>query len=187
MNHEADSPHYEFLEFLQKNKLQSYRQALENEGFEMLASLLSLNADETNELSTAISMKLGHKRMFGIAVEEARKEKDEQEQKRKREKSKQQKEEELAEQLCEIKRKQKLAKARRRDVDSISTAELTAPAGLGASAKSKIGHKGTELPATKAYAAFLSHKKMHTTHGEMSETLALRIKVKNHFFLVCAI
>jgi len=142
----------------------------------MLASLLSLNADETNELSTAISMKLGHKRMFGIAVEEARKEKDEQEQKRKREKSKQQKEEELAEQLCEIKRKQKLAKARRRDVDSISTAELTAPAGLGASTKSKIGHKGTELPATKAYAAFLSHKKMHTTHGEMSETLALRIK-----------
>jgi hypothetical protein len=52
-------------------------------------------------------------------------------------------------------------------------------AGVGmAETKAKVESKGIDLPATKSYAAFISHKKTHTTHGDSSETLAIRLKVK---------
>ena len=43
--------------------------------------------------------------------------------------------------------------------------------------KPKIESGSINLPATKSYAAFISHKKAHSKHGDSSETLAIRLKV----------
>jgi hypothetical protein len=46
-------------------------------------------------------------------------------------------------------------------------------------------------PPTKIYAAFISHKKIHSKNGDSSETLAIRIKVLQsvytfHALLICS-
>ena len=59
----------------------------------VLESLISLSKEEIDELSTAIQMKLGHKKLFPRVIDEAREELNERKEKRKKEKEKQAKRE----------------------------------------------------------------------------------------------
>jgi hypothetical protein len=54
MNHED-----EFASWLTKHKLQSYQQALEDQGYDDLHALSLLSEEEIQELSTAVNMKPG--------------------------------------------------------------------------------------------------------------------------------
>ena len=97
----------------------------------------------------------------------------------------------LEEELASIEREQLLLQAkakskREQQIDADGhwkkmNAESTAnknPTGPGVPvSKAEIEAKAIDLPAMKSYAAFLSHKKAHSKHGDSSETLAIRIKV----------
>jgi hypothetical protein len=215
----------EFLDWLKKHKLHTYKQALEDEGFEVLESLISLSKEQVDSLGTAIHMKMGHKMVFPLAIEEAReaakehkeemkerkeqqkrekekrereakREEEEQEEQRKKEKAKQERiesqrerEEELAEELAQVEREQKLAQAKAQSRKDLQEDQRLQPdakptnndsTGLGMSvSKAKSENKGMHLPATKSYAAFISHKKTHSKHGDSSSTLARSLKVRN--------
>ena len=167
----------EFLDWLKKHKLLSYQKALEDEGFEMLESLITLTTEEVDSLATAIHMKMGHKKVFHMKIEQAKasceREEEEQEEQRKVEKA-----------LAQLKREQKLAEAKaqsRKDLqedqhlpDENPTTHDSAGIGISVS-KSKI--RSIHLPATKSYAAFISHKKTHSKQGDSSSTLARSLKV----------
>jgi hypothetical protein len=207
----------EFIEWLKRNKLQQYQKNLEEEGFEVLESLTLLSDEEVESLSTAMQMKLGHKKLFPVAIRKAREElkeleekrkieKEEQEKKRKRdmkdqeekrkrnkakqekERAKRDREEEEQEktikmetELAEIERKRKLQQAKAQaDVDELKedTKSTTHNSTNEKVAKGKIESKGMDLPAIKSYAAFISHKKAHSKHGDSSETLARSLKVR---------
>jgi hypothetical protein len=199
----------EFLDWLKKHKLHTYKQALEQEGFEVLESLIGLSQEQVDALGTAIHMKMGHKMVFPVAIEEAREavngrkeemkeEEAERKEQRKREKAKhereeeredakREREEELAEKLAQIKREQKLAQAKAQSKKYLKEDQNSKldpkppghdPKGLGMSvSKAKI--QGIHLPSTKSYAAFISHKKTHSTQGDSSSTLARSLKVRN--------
>jgi hypothetical protein len=64
----------EFTKWLRENMLHSYKQALEEQGFEELESLTLLTDVEIAELSSAINMKMGHAKKFPAAIDDARKE-----------------------------------------------------------------------------------------------------------------
>jgi hypothetical protein len=166
-----------------------------------LEILTLLSQEEIEELVKAIKMKPGHKKKFQVVVKEAgekrsrekeeleekrSREKEELEEKRQREKEEREREKDerqLEQELAKIDRERRLQQARRRkDVDehSKASAQLTATkaAELGMSVpKSTTESKGLVLPANKSYAAFISHKKKHSKHGDSSETLAIRLKV----------
>jgi hypothetical protein len=111
--------------------------------------------------------------VFRAAIKEAgekrKREKDELEEKRMREKE----ERKLEEQLARAKRERKLAEAKRERPEQNATVGTNATDHNSA----KIESKDIALPATKSYAAFLSHKKMHSIHADSSETIAIRLKV----------
>ena len=79
----------EFLDWLKKHKLHTYKQALEDEGFEVLESLISLSEEEVDSLGTAMQMKMGHMKVFPLAIQKAREDIEEQEKQRKKEKEEQ--------------------------------------------------------------------------------------------------
>jgi len=196
----------DFAEWLKKHKLLSYQQALEEEGFEDLQSLVLLSPEQIEELSSAINMKMGHKLKFPVTIQDARedmkrekikreREKEEGEEQRKKEKVKREREEakrerdeELAEELAQLEREQKLAQAKAQSRKDLQEDQQTQPdakptahdsTGLGTSvSKAKIESKGIHLPANKSYAAFISHKKTHSKHGDSSSTLARSLKVR---------
>jgi hypothetical protein len=120
--------------------------------------------------------------------EEAKREREEEkrESEEKDQEEKQKRERRVAQELADIEAEQKLAQAKARSIkdptinaDSQHTKSTTHNStGLAIPAsKSKIEIKGVDLPANKSYAAFISHKKAHSKHGEISETLAIRLKV----------
>jgi hypothetical protein len=139
---------YEFVEWLKRNKLQSYQQALEELGYEELESVVLLNTEEVEALSSAIQMKAGHRKKFPVAIQNAR-------EKMKREKAKQEREEELADELAQIERARTLAQAKARskreqqqvDIDEKAKAE-TEINHDSTLATAKTESKHTDLPAT---------------------------------------
>jgi hypothetical protein len=191
----------EFIDWLKKYKLMPYHKALEDEGFEDVESLTILTGEEIEELSTAVKMKFGHKKKFPVAIHKAREELEkrekqkqeqekEQEEKAKRLKSKREKEEQeqeekskrlkeeeqLTHELARIERERKLFEAKARQLKVEESKETEDP--KAANSKTDTAQKrSTELPAWKVYAAFISHKKMHTVFGDSSETLSIRLKV----------
>jgi hypothetical protein len=158
----------------------------------VLGSLTILTPEEIDELSTAIQMKPGHKRRFPNVVKKKREEMEEQEEKRqmqkekqeeklKREEAKQEREDEeqeiLAEELAKLDRERKLQKAKAQvDAEGHSNAGNSMGIQMTVS-NSKIESKGMFLPENRSYAAFISHKKAHSKHGDSSETLARSLKV----------
>jgi hypothetical protein len=112
--------------------------------------------------------------------------------KRDREEAKREREEEekeeLAKELAKIERARTLAQARARsrreqqiDKDEILKADATTHDSTGLlvpASTSKKKSKDTELPATKIYAAFISHKKAHSKYGDSSSTLSRSLKVR---------
>ena len=200
----------EFLDWLKKHKLLSYQKALEDEGFEMLESLITLTTEEVDSLATAIHMKMGHKKVFHMKIEQDRerhnkdkatreREEEEREEQRRREKTKREREEEeqeeqrkVEQELSKIQREQKLAEAKaqsRKDQqedqhlpDENPTTRESAGLGMSVS-KSKSG--SIQLPATKSYAAFISHKKAHSKQGDSSSTLARSLKVRSCEVCIC--
>lgn len=182
----------EFIEWLKNNKFMPYQQALEEEGYEELESLVLLSKEEIEDLSTAIKMRPGHKKKLPVAIQSAReeleelkakrkklkqeqeKEQEEKAKKQEREKEEQEKEQELAQQLANISRERKLAKARQLKVaDSKDPEDQTAENSKTDTARTE----STKLPAWKEFSAFISHKKMHTKFADSSETLSIRLKV----------
>merc|ERR1711862_537835 len=112
--------------WLKKNKLQAYCESLVEEGFDDLQSLVLLTADGIDELSTAISMKKGHKMKFPVLILQAReqmdetmkkqkREKEEMEEERKREKERKRREEERKEAEMEEERKREKERKRREE------------------------------------------------------------------------
>ena len=97
---------------------------------------------------------------------------------REREEREQEKEEQLAQELANIERERKLfeAKARLLKVEDSKDPEDQNKA--ESSKTDKAQKRSTDLPAWKDFAAFISHKKMHTEFGDSSETLSIRLKVK---------
>ena len=176
----------------------------------MLESLITLTTEEVDSLATAIQMKMGHQKVFHMKIEQAKasceREEEEREEQRRRGKTKREKEakreeeeqEEEEEQrkvekaLAQLKREQKLAEAKaqsRKDLqedqhlpDENPTTRESAGLGMSAS-NSKSG--SIHLPATKSYAAFISHKKTHSTQGDSSSTLARSLKVRNCEVCIC--
>jgi hypothetical protein len=125
-------------------------------------------------------------------------EREEHEEQQKRQKAKRVREEEeqegqpkIEKQLAKIERDQQLfdaqAKAQSRKDQQVAEDQNSQPnakpparhsKGLGMSvSKAKI--QGTHLPSSKSYAAFISHKKTHSTQGDSSSTLARSLKVRN--------
>ena len=158
-------------------------------GYEVLEILTALSQEEIDELSTSLKMKPGHKKMFSLAIQKAEREKEEHEQKRNKEKAKRDREEEeqeekwkLANELSKIERKQILAKARStRDAENpehIDTKPKAPESAKPAAQKNTATSEQVHLPAWKDFAAFISHKKMHTEFGDSSETLSIRLKVR---------
>jgi hypothetical protein len=116
------------------------------------------------------------KHFFPVAIKKAReetiREQEEQEEIRRREKAKQKRKEEEDEEirkrekeLADIMAAQKLAAARNKE----SNEDRASPASFS---------RPMDLPATKHYAAFISHKKAHSKHGDSSSTLARSLKVR---------
>jgi hypothetical protein len=108
-NKPPNSRKLEFIRWLEEYQFQPYQQLLEEEGFDDLESLTLLSQEEIQELSTAIHMKLGHKKKFPVAIqngrEEIKRQKEEQAEKLKRDKLEQ--EEESAKLRREKERKEK--------------------------------------------------------------------------------
>ena len=104
--HEDGDDGDEFLDWLKKHKLHTYKQALEDEGFEVLESLISLSKEEVDSLGTAIQMKMGHLKVFPLAIKKTRegikRKEEEQEEQRKREKAKREREEEEQEEQRKV-------------------------------------------------------------------------------------
>jgi hypothetical protein len=187
----ANTREIEFLDWLKELKFLPYQQALEDEGYEDLESLALLTKEQIEELSATIKMRPGHKFKFPVAIQTAReelekrkKQKQEQENeeqeekanKRERKKQEQEKEQALAQELASIERARKLFKAKARQLkveDSKGPEDQTAES----SKSDTVQKRSTELPEWKDYAAFISHKKMHTEFGDSSETLSIRLKV----------
>ena len=79
----GDTGDSDFTQWLSRNKLDSYESALVAEGYdylrlrmrlclttcsyEMIESLTLMSADETSELSEAIQMRPGHRRIFPVS------------------------------------------------------------------------------------------------------------------------
>ena len=143
---------YEFVGWLKRNKLQAYQQALEDEGYEELESLVLLDEKEIEELSAAVEMKAGHRKKFPVAIQTARedlkkdkakreREEEEQEEKRKKDKEEQEEkdkmEKELATELAKIEGQKllELAKARskreQKEVDTDKTDAKPSPDSTG--------------------------------------------------------
>ena len=105
-------------------------------------------------------MKLGHKKVFLIAVgvlsKQARAEIKEKEEDRK-----------LEEELSKIERKRKLQRAQQIDVDEHLEAD--------AKVSSQTQAWSFVMPPGKHHFAFLSHKKTNSKTGNGTETLALRV------------
>ena len=87
----------EFVAWLTKINLLTYRPALEDQGFDAVESLVLLTDDEINELSSAVAMKFGHKKRFPVEIRKAREEI------------------QLEEDLAKLQRDQVLRKARSQD------------------------------------------------------------------------
>ena len=182
----------QFIDWLKRNKLISYQQPLEDEGYEELESLTLLTPEQIEELSVTIQMRPGHKVKFPVAIQKAReeldkrrKQKQEQEEKanrlkakRKREEQEQEKEEQLARELANIKRERKLFEAKARQLKVEDSKDPEDQNKAESSKTDKAQKRSTDLPAWKDFAAFISHKKMHTEFGDSSETLSIRLKVK---------
>ena len=133
--------------------------------------------------------------------EEAKREREEEEkeEKNRRDKAKREREieekEELAKELAKIERARTLAQARARsrreqqiDKDEHLKADATTRDSTGllvpaSKSKKKKKKKDTELPATKIYAAFISHKKAHSKYGDSSSTLSRSLKVRQMQFV----
>ena len=158
---------------MNKNKLMAYQQALEEEGFEDVESLTLLTSGEIEELSTAIKMKFGHKKKFPVAIQKAREELKEQDERSKRQKE----EEQLTHALAKIEREQKLFEAKARQLKVEDSKDPEDENKAESSKSDKAQKRSTDLPAWKDFAAFISHKKMHTEFGDSSETLSIRLKV----------
>jgi hypothetical protein len=186
-----ETPHHKFLEWLHRNMLSGYQQSLEDQGFEELESLTLLTDEEINELSTAISMKLGHKKKFPVAIQQAREElqeardditrekryvKEEQEEQRERDREEQKEQRRMEKELTTIEREQKLRKAKAQ-VDAEEPSKVGTNTTLMEVSKGKNESKIMALPATKSYAAFISHKKTHSKHLDSSSTLSRSLKV----------
>ena len=177
----------EFIDWLKKNKLTSYQQALEDEGYEELESLTLLTPEQIEELSVTIHMRPGHKVKFPVAIQAARdelqkrkKQKQEQE-KEQEEKAKRQKEEEqLTHALAKIEREQKLFEAKARQLKVEDSKDPEDQNKTESSKTDKVQKRSTDLPAWKDFAAFISHKKTHTEFGDSSETLSIRLKVRTY-------
>jgi hypothetical protein len=132
--------------------------------------------------------------------EEQEEQKEEQESKRRREKEQRKREEEeqqeqkeLEHELSKIERQRILneakdkARSSTRDADDhehADKAKATEPTENN-KATDPAQYQTTRLPDCKDYAAFISHKKMHTQFADSSETLSIRLKV--HGVLVCTI
>jgi hypothetical protein len=112
----------------------------------------------------------GHKRRFPLSIKKIREEMEEQEEKRKQKRG-----------LAKLKRDRKLIQARSRTDHQVNADDNSKEGTASTETKStvsraKIKSKFKDLPATKFYAAFISHKKLHSKHGDSSETLAIRLK-----------
>lgn len=145
---------YEFVEWLKRNKLQSYQQALEELGYEELESVVVLNTEEVEALSSVIQMKAGHRKKFPVAIQHAR-------EKMKREKAKQEREEELNEELAQIERARTLAQAEarsKREHQQVDINEKT-------KAETEINHDST-LATAKTES---KHKDLLATNTAKSE------------------
>ena len=111
--------------------------------------------------------------------EEAKREREEAE-----EEEQQKREKELAHELSEIERKRILNEAKDKARSNRDAADLehegaksTAPDSTKPTTAKNTASKPAQLPACKDYAAFISHKKMHTEFADSSETLSIRLKV----------
>lgn len=157
-------------------------------------------------MSVSINMRPGHKKKFTSPgfMQQAKEEMAKLEEKSKREEAKrerekeelekksireQQEQEELANELSKIERKRILneakAKARsNRDELEHEGTKPTAPDTKPTTAKN-TATEPAQLAACKEYAAFISHKKMHTQFADSSETLSIRLKV--HVIMMCVI
>ena len=60
----------EFARWLKKNNLQTYRESLEEEGYDDLMSLSMIPSCEVDELCTTLKMKPGHKRKMAALMAE---------------------------------------------------------------------------------------------------------------------
>jgi hypothetical protein len=191
MENEQQNGDDDFLNWLKQHRLNTYEQVLQEEGFESLLSLSELSKDEVEELSGAISMKLGHKKVFVVAInkerirrekEEAKREREEEEQdeQRKLEKQEQQEQRKLELELSKIERERILNEAKekaRSNRDAEDQEHTDAKPKAPTSAAEPAQNRSTDLPAWKDFAAFLSHNKMHTKFGDNSETISIRLKV----------
>jgi hypothetical protein len=180
----ANTREIEFLEWLKELKFLPYQQALEDEGYEELESLTLLTPEQIEELSVTIQMRPGHKVKFPVAIhkareelQESREELEEVKAKRKKQKQEQQKEQELARELANIKRERKLFEAKARQLKVEDSKDPEDQNKAESSKTDKAQKRSTDLPAWKDFAAFISHKKMHTEFGDSSETLSIRLKV----------
>ena len=136
MNHDgltsvAGSPHDKFITWLKTNNLQSYQKALEEEGYDDLATLSVMTQEEIDELSTSIGMKPGHRRKLPLLIKKAREEEEEQDEKQKvdKELARIERDRKLAdsttkEELARIERDQKLAEAKARSTTQEDTKEV---------------------------------------------------------------
>jgi hypothetical protein len=132
-------------------------------------------------------MKLGHKLTFQVILQEVREEikrdKQKQERKRRREEEEHEEQKELEHELSKIERKRILrdAEARStRDANDHKHADAKPKATESSennTATDSAQYQTTQLPDWKDFAAFISHKKMHTQFADSSETLSIRLKV----------
>jgi hypothetical protein len=134
--------------------------------------------------------------------EKKQREKEEQEEKKQREKEEQKEIREMDMELAKIDREKNLAKAKAKaksikeqqalvDIDNHpnvadkATTHSSAEVGSTETKVAKGQSTSIDLPANRSYAAFISHKKTHTKHGDSSETLAIRLKVFDLALLIC--
>lgn len=147
----------------------------------------------------SIDMKPGHQKKFGFSIQQGReelkreneeqeKQRDREEKQREREREEQDEQLKMEKQLAKIKRDQQLfdaqakARSKRDQVDTDENSQRDAKSSTrNPASKGKGESKGIDLPPTKSYAAFISHKKTHSKQGDSSSTLARSLKVK----LVC--
>ena len=159
-------------------------------------------------MSVSINMRPGHKKKFTSPgfmqqalddiqklEEKSKREEEELEEQRNREKAKQKREEEeqeeLAHELSKIERQRILNEAKDKARSNRDAADLehegakpTAPDSTKSITAKNTATEPAQLPACKEYAAFISHKKMHTEFADSSETLSIRLKVHD-VLLVC--
>jgi len=154
-----------------------------------------MTSEQIEELSELIQMRPGHKVKFPSAIRKGREEMQKLEKENREEEKEQRK---MEKELANIERQAKIdlaqanaqqsRKAKQIDVEGHSKATTHSSTAVGipvttATMESKV----MDLPAAKSYAAFISHKKAHSKHGEISETIAIRLKVSNFWcVLLCA-